>query len=171
MGRLTLVPVTYAEARRFVAAHHRHNALAMPPTWRFGVGVINDAGELVGVAMAGIPKARHLMDGTTLEVNRTCTTGEPNANSMLYGAVARAAKALGWRRLVTYTLQSESGSSLRAAGWTIDGESPESAKRWEDDGHSGRPQTNLFGEQRIPTGPKWRWVKTLVADATVGCAS
>lgn len=158
VSRLTLRPVTLSEARRFVAAHHRHND--PPITWRFGVG-IQDGDELVGVAMAGLPKSRMLMqaDPYLLEVNRTCTTGVKNANSMLYGAVARAAKALGYRRLITYTLTSESGSSLRAAGWTIDTQSDHDVKRWTS--ANGSHET-LFGPtSRIPTGPKLRWVKEL----------
>jgi hypothetical protein len=87
-----LSPITLAEARAFVGEHHRHNK---PPVgWKFGVGV-ERAGSLVGVAAAGRPVARLLADRFTLEVNRTCTDGSMNANSMLYGAVWRAAKALG----------------------------------------------------------------------------
>jgi hypothetical protein len=155
-GDMTLRPVTLTEARTFVGKHHRHNG--PPITWRFGVGVEVD-GILVGVAMAGLPKARALMqaDPYLLEVNRTCTLGTPNANSMLYGAIARAAKALGFRTLITYTLQSESGSSLKAAGWVIDGESDSDVKRWAE--HSGNNLV-LFGG-KIPSGPKNRWRKAL----------
>jgi len=72
---------------------------------------------MVGVACAGRPVARHFDDGLTIEVNRSCTDGARNANSMLYGAVWRAAKAMGYRRAITYTQAEESGASLRAAGW------------------------------------------------------
>lgn len=85
---------------------------------KFAVGVTSD-GVLVGVAIVCRPVARLFDDGWTLEVSRTCTLGQPNVNSMLYGAAWRAAKALGYRRLVTYTLASESGASLRAAGWRV----------------------------------------------------
>lgn len=113
---LRLVPVTFAQARAFIAAHHRHNK---PPVgWKFGVGVEFE-GNLVGVATAGRPVARHLDDGRTLEVNRTCTDGAQNANSMLYGAIWRAAKSLGFIRCITYTQHCETGASLRAAGWTV----------------------------------------------------
>jgi hypothetical protein len=86
---------------------------------KFSVGVA--AGdELVGVVMVGRPVGRSFDDGMTLEVNRTCVAvGVPNANSMLYGAAWRATKALGYRRLVTYTQAGESGASLRAAGWRV----------------------------------------------------
>lgn len=113
---LTLRPVSFAQARAFVQELHRHNK---PPVGhKFSVGVEDD-GKLVGVAMAGRPIARGYDDGLTLEVNRTCTDGTRNANSMLYGAVWRAAKALGYRRLITYTQADESGASLRAVGWRM----------------------------------------------------
>lgn len=113
---LELCPVSREDAQTFVQLHHRHHR---PPLGhKFSIGVAAD-GQLVGVAMVGRPIARHYDDGLTLEVNRTCTTGYPNANSMLYGAAWRAAKALGYRRLITYTLASESGASLKASGFTI----------------------------------------------------
>ncbi len=86
---------------------------------KFAVGVTAD-GTLAGVAVVGRPVARHQDDGRTAEVTRTCTDGTPNANSALYGATwraARAARALGYRRLITYTEDSESRTSLRAAGF------------------------------------------------------
>lgn len=113
---LGLTPVSFADACAFVALHHRHN---QPPVGhKFSIGV-ESGGQLVGVAMVGRPVARMLDDGLTLEVNRTATDGTPNANSMLYGAAWRATKALGYRKLVTYTQHSESGASLRAAGWRV----------------------------------------------------
>ncbi len=103
--------------------YHRHH---QPPRGtRFTLGVARESdSELVGVAMVGRPVARHYDDGLTLEVNRTCTDGTPNANSCLYGAAWRAAQALGYRRLITYTQEGESGASLRGAGWRIVGERP-----------------------------------------------
>ena len=113
---LQLVPVNFDTACRFVAMWHRHH---QPPVGhKFSIGVA-DGETLVGVAMVGRPVARHLDDGRTLEVNRTATDGTKNANSMLYGASWRAASALGYRRLITYTQAGESGASLRAAGWRI----------------------------------------------------
>lgn len=118
---LQLVPVSFAEAKAFVAAWHRHHS---PPVGhKFSIGVAHDD-LLVGVAMVGRPVARHYDDGRTLEVNRTCTDGTPNANSMLYGAAWRATSALGYRRLVTYTQSDESGASLRAVGWKVIAERP-----------------------------------------------
>lgn len=112
--RLHLQPITYAEAAAFIKEHHRHH---LPPQgWKFGVAV-SDGERVRGVVTVGRPVARHLDDGLTLEVTRCCTDGTKNAASMLYGAARRAAKALGYRRVITYTLASEPGISLRAAGW------------------------------------------------------
>lgn len=114
---LRIVPTSFRAAAAFVEEHHRHHKA--PRGMKFAIGLaLGD--ELVGVAMVGRPVARHYDDGLTLEVNRTCIAGEvPNGNSMLYGAAWRAAKALGYRRLITYTQAGESGASLRAAGWTV----------------------------------------------------
>lgn len=111
---MEIVPIILKTAKEFVAKYHRHNS--PPHKWKFGVGLMKD-GKLVGVAVAGRPIARPLDDGRTIEITRTCTDGTRNANSMLYGAVWRAAKAMGYLRAVTYTQADESGASLRAVGW------------------------------------------------------
>lgn len=116
MSGLRLVPVSFSAACDFIEAHHRHHR---PPVGhKFSIGVAR-GDVLVGVTMVGRPVARMYDDGLTLEVNRSATDGTPNANSMLYAAAWRAAKALGYGRLVTYTIGSESGASLRAAGWVV----------------------------------------------------
>jgi hypothetical protein len=117
--KLTIIPMVLDEANAFVAEHHRHHKPV--PGAKFCVGVA-DGERVVGVAIVGRPVARMVDDGWTLEVNRTCTDGTKNANSMLYGACRRAAFALGYRRLITYTLPTESGVSLKAAGWKCLGE-------------------------------------------------
>ena len=109
-----VTPITFREACAFVAALHRHNK--PPRGHKFSIG-LKAGGSLVGVAMVGRPVARHFDDGLTVEVNRTCTDGSKNANSMLYGAAWRAARAMGYRRIITYTQADESGVSLRAAGF------------------------------------------------------
>jgi hypothetical protein len=119
---LRLVPVSLAQANEHVAAWHRHNRPV--PGAKFCIGAADDDGVLRAVAIVGRPVARHYDDGMTLEVNRVATDGSRNANSMLYGAAARAAFALGYTRLITYTQARESGSSLRAAGWRIIAERP-----------------------------------------------
>jgi hypothetical protein len=114
VGGLIIRPLTFRAACAFVAAHHRHNH--PPRGHKFSVGLYEGA-DLLGVAMAGRPIARHEDDGLTLEVNRTCTLGARNANSMLYGAVRRAAFAMGYDRVITYTQADETGASLRGAGF------------------------------------------------------
>lgn len=149
-AHLHLVPVDFATASAFVGMWHRHHS---PPVGhKFSVGVADlspagasSAGVLRGVAMVGRPVARHFDDGLTLEVNRTATDGTPNANSMLYGAAWRAAKALGYQRLITYTQQGEPGSSLRAAGWTVVAELKE-RKGWTT---PSRPRDDR-GVDRMP---------------------
>lgn len=118
---LDVVPVRWRDAAAFVDTWHRHHR--RPAGHVFSVGVA-DGERLVGVAIVGRPVARHFDDGHTLEVNRTATDGTPNANSMLYATAWRAAKALGYRRLVTYTQHGETGASLRAAGWRVVAERP-----------------------------------------------
>jgi hypothetical protein len=114
---LEVVPVTLKQACAYVTALHRHHAA--PRGHKFSLGLTRD-GELCGVAMVGRPLARALDDGRSAEVNRTCTDGTPNANSMLYGAAWRAAKAMGYLRMYTYTQEGESGASLRAAGYLLE---------------------------------------------------
>jgi len=116
---LTLQPVTYREACAFIAEHHRHHD--PPQGFKFAIGV-NNGERIVGVITVGRPVSRHLDDTWTAEVTRCCTDGTKNAPSMLYGAAWRAARAMGYTRMVTYTLQSEPGTSLIAAGWKVIGE-------------------------------------------------
>lgn len=119
MTRLSLAPVSFAEAQAFVDAHHRHHR--RPRGHKFSIAAVAD-GAIVGVAIVGRPVSRIRDDGATLEVTRLCTNGHRNAASFLLGASARAAFALGFLRIGTYTLASESGVSLRAAGWRLIGE-------------------------------------------------
>lgn len=113
---LELVPISLAEAKAFVDAHHRHHAA--PLGHKFSIGVAEGT-TLVGVAIVGRPVARHLDDGETLEITRTATDGTDHACSMLDAAAWRAARAMGYRRLVTYTQAGESGASLRGAGFRV----------------------------------------------------
>lgn len=116
---LELTPITFTEACAFIAQHHRHHAPSVGH--KFSVAV-SDGNTVRGVATIGRPVSRHQDDGWTLEVNRVATDGAKNACSMLYGAAWRAAKAMGYKRLITYTLPSESGASLRAGEWRCLGE-------------------------------------------------
>jgi hypothetical protein len=122
---LVVTPLTFAEAAAFVLEHHRHHT---PPVGhKFSLGALDD-GLLVGVVIVGRPVARRRDDGLTLEVTRLCTNGHRNACSFLYGAAARASFALGYRRIGTYILKREPGTSLAAAGWKLIGETP--GKSW-----------------------------------------
>jgi len=113
---VNVVPLTLAEANQMVTAHHRHHRPVVGH--RFSIGVQSD-GVLVGAAIVGRPVARMLDNGATAEVTRCVTDGTPNACSMLYAACWRAWRAMGGHRLITYTLATESGASLRAAGWKV----------------------------------------------------
>lgn len=142
---LIIVPVTLRQANAFVATHHRHHKPARG--CRFVVGVEDRSGKLRGVAIVSRPVARRLDDGLTAEIVRVCTDGARNACSMLYGACRKAALALGFRRLLTYTLPEEGGASLRAAGFRLIGEA--GGGSWS---RAGRPRTD-----DAPTGTKLRW--------------
>lgn len=141
---LQLTPITITEAKAFVAQHHRHHNPAVSAL--FAVAV-SDGDTVVGVAMIGRPSARMLQDGYTAEVTRLATDGSRNACSMLYSAAWRAARALGYRRLVTYTLPEEGGASVRAAGWKLIGEC--GGGSWS---RSERPRVDKHPLQR-----KLRW--------------
>lgn len=153
---LRIVPATIKDAKVFVGMYHRHNR--PPESGLFAVG-LSDGESLVGVAIAGRPVARALQDGFTVEITRVCTLGHRNANSMMYGAILRAAKALGFRRAITYTLQAESSVSLRAAGFDLDAElAPRPS--WNCPARP-RTQVDLFGNDTRPPDAKRRWIKRL----------
>jgi hypothetical protein len=114
---LSIVPVTFRQASHFVAQFHRHNKPARG--CKFAIGVVDETKHLRGVATVGRPIARAFDDGFTAEVNRTCTDGCKNANSFLYAACWRICREMGYRRLITYTQNGETGVSLRAAGWQL----------------------------------------------------
>ena len=114
---LKITHIELSDANAFVAEHHRHHK---PVTGhRFSIGVCN-GGKLVGVAIVGRPVARKIDQRSTVEVLRLCTDGTRNACSILYAACRRAARELGYSRIITYILDTESGASLRAAGWIRD---------------------------------------------------
>jgi hypothetical protein len=113
--KLNVVPCHLDEAKAFVAQHHRHHK---PPVGhKFSLAVADEDGKVRAVCIVGRPVARMLDDGMTLELTRLASDGCPNACSCLYGAAWRAAKALGYGRLITYILDDEPGVTLKAAGW------------------------------------------------------
>lgn len=142
--QLQIVPCTLREASAYVARVHRHHP---PPQGGLFAVAVAAADQVCGVAIVGRPVARMLQDGWTAEVVRVATDGTPNACSALYGACWRAARALGWRKLVTYTLPSESGASLRGAGWRLIGEA--GGGSWS---RARRPRVDMR-----PTQSKLRW--------------
>lgn len=112
---MRITPITLRAANAFVAEHHRHHGVSRGH--KFSIG-LKCGDELIGCVIVGRPVARMLDDGHTAEVTRLCVLDPaPNACSKLYRAAWRAAKEMGYRRIVTYVLASESGASLRAAGW------------------------------------------------------
>lgn len=134
---LDLRPVTREEARAYIREHHRHHS--WPPGFLWLHGAQDIEGVLSGVAVVGRPVARALDDGLTMEVTRACTDGARNACSLLYAAARRAAVAKGYRRGLTYILASETGASLKAAGWqflwNVDGRSWDTPSRRRTDKH------------------------------------
>ena len=146
--KLTIVPITHKEAKVFIERHHRH----LPPSVGaiFVVAVANADQEIVGVAMCGRPIVPQLCDGWTIEINRCATDGTKNACSALYAACWRIARNMGYRRAITYTHKSESGVSLRAAGWKIIGEVTRGNK-WHN-----RPTVDTGN----PFQEKLKWEKT-----------
>lgn len=144
MMALELQPIPFDEACEFIRQHHRHH---LPPVGHKFSIACNDGERVVGVVTVGRPVARHYDNGYTLEVTRCCTDGTKNAASMLYGAAWRAAKALGYKRLITYTLREELGTSVRAAGW-------------RELGNAGGGSWNCASRPRVdkhPTGIKTLW--------------
>ena len=143
-------PITLRQANEFVLNHHRHHKPTVGHKW--SIGLMHDS-EIVGVAITGRPVSRHLDDGLTAEVTRLATNGIANGCSMLYGACARVAKAMGYAKIQSYILDSESGVSLKASGWEL--ESLTTGGMWiRSDGKGG----NCIDQ---PLCPKQRWVKFL----------
>jgi hypothetical protein len=142
--------IELAEANSYIEAFHRHHKRAQGH--RFSIGAF--VGEqLVGVAVVGRPVARRGgAPNSVLEVTRLCTDGTANACSMLYAAAARAGKALGYQRIQTYILATEPGTSLKAAGWTDEG----------DAGGGQWVHTDLKPRRTDqPTAIKRRWIRAL----------
>lgn len=150
---LDIVPVTLKEANEFVEEHHRHHGRVVGHKFSIGCADV-DTGEIVGVAIVGRPVARYLDNGWTLEVNRCCTDGSRNACSMLYAAAWRAARAMGYKKLVTYILASETGASVKAAGFSCVGEA--GGLRWTG---KRRPEIDLY-----PAQMKLRFERGFAAD-------
>jgi hypothetical protein len=142
--KLTIVPLPLDQANAYVEQHHRHSNPTIGHKFSLGAAL---GDEIVGVSIVGRPVARPLDDGWTLEVLRVCSIGERNVCSFLYGASWRAARALGYRKVITYTLKSEAGSSLKAVGWRVVGEVQ--ARSWDT---PTRPRID-----KHPLQERFRW--------------
>ena len=140
-------PITLRCASAFINLNHRHH----PPTvgCKFAIGLY-EGEKMVGCAVCGRPVSRHLDDGLTCEINRLCTDGTRNACSKLYGAASRVAKEMGYKKIITYILQSENGASLKASGFICEGVA--GGTHW-----TGQRNRN----QHIPKEMKTRWSKCL----------
>ena len=149
--RLEAVPITLQEASAYIDRHHRHNA--GPMFHKFSICLrVDGEPEPVGVALASIPKARRQMDGETLEINRCCTDPRyADVCSCLYARAIRIGREMGDRRFLTYTLPEESGSSLKAVGFQLDGIVKGSVNGWDT---PSRPRDT----ERYPSGNKLRWI-------------
>jgi hypothetical protein len=147
-----LCPISLRTAVQFVKDYHRHNS--PPQGHKFSIGLTVD-GKLVGVVIVGRPIARTLDDGYTAEVTRCCVLDNiRNANSKLYAAAIRAARAMGYRKIITYTLPEESGASLKAVGFALDGQTAYT--------HSWNvPSRPRAIPEKYPVGSKNRWIKKL----------
>lgn len=144
---MNAVPLTLRAARTYVNENHRHHRA--PQGGLFAVGAEHD-GKLIGCAIVGKPVARMLDDGRTAEITRCCTDGTRNACSFLYRVCVRVANAMGYRRVLTYTLADEGGASLRGAGFAVTGQTQPSAKGWS---RPSRPRI----DDKHPTQMKLRW--------------
>lgn len=157
------VPVELKRANEFVENTHRHHKAVYRD--KFRIGCKADDGHLCGVIQCARPVSRYLDDGLTIEVVRCCTDGTRNACSFLYSKAARIAKEMGYKRIITYILESERGTSLKASGWHLDKENAGGGS-WNT---PSRPRTleeqqlSLFGSEKnkYPTEKKQRWIKEL----------
>lgn len=145
---MRIAPITFREASEFINKEHRHHKATVG--CKFCISVIDDEGVIRGVAVCGRPVGRFLDDGFTIEINRVCSDGTPNVCSMLYGACCRIARQMGYRKAVTYILESENGASLRASNFSYDGIA--GGTHWTGKRNKG---------QCIPNEMKKRWVKNL----------
>lgn len=141
---MTARPIGWREAKEFVERVHRHHF--SPQGWRWGIGAEKN-GQLVGVVMVGNPVARMLDDGKTAEVIRLATDGTRNACSFLYSRARQVAKSMGYHRIITYILESEPGTSLKAAGWQF--------ARAAGGGSWSRPSRKR--DDKAPLEPKQLW--------------
>jgi hypothetical protein len=152
-------PIELKDANAYVEKYHRHHKPVHRDKFRVAC---EEGAEIVGIIQVGRPVSRELDDGETLEVLRCCTNGRPNVALFLYSRAARVARELGYKKIITYILASETGASLRASGWECE-QTEAGGGSWSC---PSRPreltQITLFGEEKkYPTERKQRWIKQL----------
>lgn len=141
-------PITFKQASEFINKYHRHHNATVG--CKFCIGLYHKD-SLIGCAVCGRPVSRYYDNGLTCEINRVCVIeGYKNGCSMLYGACCRIAKNMGYKKIITYTLKSENGASLRASNFICEGQS--GGTHWT--GKRNKAQS-------IPNEFKKRWVKQL----------
>lgn len=148
--KLTIRPIELRSANAFIATLHRHHKPVQGH--RFSLACY-DGDRLCGVCTVGRPVARLAGNPLeVLEVTRLCTDGTKNACSCLYAAAARVGSIMGYKRIQTYILGSEPGTSLVACGWVNEGQA--GGGQWKHT--DGKPRRT---DQ--PTEKKTRWSRRL----------
>ena len=160
--KIKAIPLDLKSAQNYINQNHRHHIAAHRDKFRIGAEI---DGKLVGVVQVGRPLSRYLDDGKTLEVLRLCSDGSKNVCSFLYSRAARVAKELGYEKIITYTLDYETGASLKASGWNVDAENV-GGLNWNTPSRPRdiQPQQLSWDEKNIPKYPqckKNRWAKIL----------
>ena len=143
-----IVPISLKQANEYVTAYHRHHKAVRG--CKFCIGLVDKSKNIVGVAICGRPVSRYYDNGSTIEINRLCTNGYKNACSRLYGACVRIAKEMGYKKIITYILESENGASLKASNFICEGEA--GGKIWTG---------SRCKDNGVPKEMKQRWVKVL----------
>lgn len=156
--KLIIRPITLKAANEYVNRYHRHHNGTVG--CKFAISVYADD-ALHGVAICGRPVGKYLDDGTTLEINRVCTDGTKNACSKLYGACCRIAKEMGYEKVITYTLQSEGGASLKASNFTCEGIAGGTHWTGQRNPDSKSYQLSLFNNEKSAAEMKQRWSRRL----------
>lgn len=157
--KLSIKPITLKAANEYVNRYHRHHDGTRG--CKFAISVYGDDDELHGVAICGRPVGRYYDDGVTLEINRVCTDGTPNACSKLYGVCCRIAKEMGYSKVITYTLQSENGASLKASNFVCEGTAGGTHWTGQRNNENKDYQLSLFDSKSKPAEMKRRWVRRL----------
>ena len=151
---MTIRPITFRQASDFINQNHRHHNATVG--CKFCIGLF-DGKRMVGCAVCGRPVGRYLDDGVTCEINRLCTDGTKNACSMLYGACCRIAKEMGYDQIITYTLETENGASLKASNFKYEGIA--GGTHWTGNRYK-TVQLSLFKDEK-PDEMKKKWSRQL----------